>query len=169
MRLVGRDGKDIPHRMDLKRSSHDENEVCLIAVFSDARVEAIRQILSKEDNVGLNESTTATAHRNATFIHSFLGNGGGIGFVTANAGAGRTRAMPLDENGKSKSGAPIETVNVLGVDASEKSLLLEKSEEEVSGRGVVLVVGIKHLLCEDPKGNRKIGEVTETEDGGRIC
>ena len=169
MRLVGRDGRDIPHRIDLERSSHNEYEVCLITVFSDAGVEAIRQILSEEDNVGFYKSAAIAAHGNATFIHSFLGNGGGIGFVTANAGAGGACAMPLDENGKSKSGAPIESVNVLGVDASEKSLLLEKSEEEVSGRGVVLVVGVEHLLCEDPKGNREVGEVTETENGGWIC
>ena len=155
--------------MDLERRSHDENEVCLIAVFRDTGVETIGQIFSEEDDVGLDESATAAAHGNATFIHSFLGNGRGIGLVTTNAGAGRTRAMSLDENGKSKSGAPIESVDVLGVDASEKSLLLQKSEEEVSGCGVVLVIGVEHLLCEDPKGNREVGEVTETENGGRVC
>ena len=77
--------------------------------------------------------------------------------------------MPLDENGKSKSGAPIESVNVLGVDASEKSLLLEKSEEEVTGCGVVLVVGVEHLLGEDPERHGVVLEVVVVEDARWIA
>lgn len=156
MRLVGRDGKDIPHRMDLKRSSHDENEVCLIAVFSDARVEAIRQILSKEDNVGLNESTTATAHRNATFIHSFLGNGGGIGFVTANAGAGRTRAMPSTRTGRVsrrsdrvRQCSGCRRVGEVPSSGEERG----RSERAWGGTGR----WYKTSPLRGPKGNRKIG------------
>lgn len=77
--------------------------------------------------------------------------------------------MPLDKDGLRESGTPIESIDVLCVDASEKSLLLEKCEEEVGRGGVILVVGVEHLLGEDPEGNWEVSEVAETEDGGGVC
>ena len=76
--------------------------------------------------------------------------------------------MALDEDGESESGAAIESVDVLRVDASEKALPLEKSEEEVGGRGMVLVIGVEHFLGEDPEGDWEVGEVAEAEYGGRV-
>lgn len=168
MRLAGRGERDVPHRMHLERRSHDENEVRLVAVLGDAGVETVGQILSKEDDVRLDESAAAATHGNATLVDRLLRDRGRIRLVAADAGAGRTGAMALDEDGESESGAPIESVDVLRVDASEKALPLEESEEEVGGRGMILVVGVEHLLREDPKGDWEVGEVVETEYRGRV-
>ena len=42
--------KNVPHRMDLKRGSHNDEEVSLRTILNHTLIEGVRQVFSKEYN-----------------------------------------------------------------------------------------------------------------------
>ena len=77
--------------------------------------------------------------------------------------------MTLDEGGRRQTCLALEPVDVLCEHATEQTLLRQQLEEEVAGRGVVLVVCVEHLLREDPEGRGVLLEIVVIEDRGGIA
>lgn len=118
----------------------------------------------KEHDAWLDESLTLAAQRNILRVHRVLRNRCGEALVALDAGTLLAGAVAFDEERRAETGFALEAVNVLGEDSTKKTLLSEELEEKVAGGGVVLVVGVEHLLGEDPEGNWVVFEVEVVED-----
>ena len=77
--------------------------------------------------------------------------------------------MTLDQRGRRQTCLALEPVDVLCEHTAEQTLLCQQLQEEVTGRGMVLVVCVEHLLCEDPEGRGILLEIVVIEDRGWIA
>lgn len=123
----------------------------------------------EEHDAGFDQSAALSAQRNILRVHRVLRHRSGEALPTVDAGTLKAGAVALDQQGRREARLALKPVDVLREDATQQTLLGEELEEEVTGRGVVLVVGVEHLLGEDPERHGVVFEVVVVEDARWIA
>ena len=72
--------------------------------------------------------------------------------------------MTFNQDGSIQSSQTLQTIDILGKHATKHALLGEEFQKEMTGSGMVQIVGIKHLLSENPEGCAIIAEIPNVED-----
>lgn len=123
----------------------------------------------EEHYAGFDESAALAAQRNILRVYRVLWDGGRVALAALDAGTLLAGAVALDEERRPQPGFALEAVDVLCEDSAKEAFLGEELKEEVAGSGVVLVVGVEHLLGKDPERNWVVFEVKVVEDAGWIA